>query len=475
MAPVVLPEPFVSGRHIKYLSKRLQKVEEGKVKRLQIFISPGSMKSKLLILFESWVLGRHPNWPILEVSHSATLAETIGREVRDLTRDPMYKAIFPEFEIREDVKAAGRWETTAGGRYFAVGALAQIAGFRGRLIVLDDVLSEQTARSKAEREAINNWYAKGLRSRLLPKGAIIIVNTRWHIDDLSGRLLREAAANPKRDQWEVVSIPLELDAKSAAILDLPIGSSYWPEYWSVEDIEAIKAENTDEDYAALYLQQPVVESGSIFKVRYFKIWEEDEPPKLEYVIQTLDTAQSTKTYSDFSVIQTWGIFNRVVEKEAGLEELVSNLILLDNYRERVDYPMLRKVVASKQRVFRPDLMIVEEKSSGISLLQDLRLSGAPVQEFNPDRDKVARAYAVTPIMHVGRVWVPDPEKKVWAKNLITEAKQFQANGSHSYDDQVDAMIMAIMYLKNNWYLRHPDDPVEAVNSRKRKHTYWKIR
>src|SRR3990167_2843215 len=145
-APLVLPENFIEGRHIELIADKLQSIEEGKIKRLQVFISPGSMKSKLCsVLYPAWVLGRHPNWPMLQISHSATLAETFGREVRDLSNDPLFKEVFPAFELRSDVKAAGRWETSSGGRYMAAGALAQIAGFRARLAVLDDVLSEQTA------------------------------------------------------------------------------------------------------------------------------------------------------------------------------------------------------------------------------------------------------------------------------------------------------------------------------------------
>lgn len=472
-APIVLPEEFIPGRHIKYIAKKLQKVEEGKIRRLQVFISPGSMKSKLCsVLYPAWTLGRHSNWPILQVSHSATLAETYGREVRDLTNDPLFKEVFPGFELRQDVKAAGRWETTAGGRYYAAGALAQIAGFRARLAVLDDVLSEQTAKSKVERDSINAWYSKGLRTRLLPGGAVIIVNTRWHIDDMSGHLLREAANNPKRDQWEVISIPLVLDAKSADLLGLPEGSSYWPEYWTEEDIASIKAEHTDEDYAALYLQTPVVESGSIFKDKYFKIWPEDKPPPCEFIVQTLDTANTAKSYSDYSVIQTWGVFHQIVQNHKGVESSVPCLILLHSLRGRWEYPDLRKKVAKEMERFRPDLMIVEKKSSGISLVQDLRISGAPVEEYLPDRDKVARAYVATPLMNIGRVWIPDPSKKEWAKDLVTECKQFQANGAHQYDDQVDCLAMAVIYLKNSWYLVHEDDPIWGAGSSKSKPTTY---
>ena len=473
MAPVVIPEKFVDGRHIKLLCEAAQEGENGKQKRQMVFLPPGSTKSKIMsVLFPSWVVGRHPNWPILQISHSAELAQGFGREVRDLMGDLLYQEIFPGVNLRADVQAAGRWMTTMGGKYYAAGAGAHIAGMRAKIAILDDLLSEQTARSKTEREAINSWYAKGLRSRLLPGGSIIIVNTRWHVADLSGYLLQQSAKDKKRLGWKVISIPAILDSESAKLLGLSEGDSYWPEYWPLQELLQIKADNIDEDWSALYMQSPIVADGSIFKEKYLKIWPTDEPPNCVFILQTLDTASTAETYSDYSVIQTWGIYEHNPSVTEDLGPTVHNLILLENYRERLEYPELRKKVVAKYNKWKPDVMLIEKKASGISLLQDLRLAGAPVQEFLPDRDKVARAYAATPLMNAGRVWIPKWENRPSIKSLVDELKAFSASKSHAHDDMVDALVMAVLYLKSSFYLIHPDDPEFPKLSEKKHKTYW---
>ena len=474
-APLVLPNKFVDGRHIKLICDKLQAVVEGRIPRLMVFLSPGSTKSKLdSVLLPAWAYGQHPNWPFIQVSHSATLATKFGRQVRDLIQTPLYKEIFPAVVLREDVQAASLWQTTQGGEYLAVGAGANIAGQRAMIAVLDDVLSEHTAKSKIEREKINDWFPGGLTTRLLPEGRIIIVNTRWHQRDLAGYLLEEAEKNPNVDQWEVISIPAILDEQAAELLGLEVGDSYWPEYWSLARLLKTKEFLPEYEWAAQYMQAPLSDKGNIFKEEYFKIWPDGESlPKCQFVMQTIDTAFSTKSSSDYSVIQTWGIFTKVVQDSRGIEQTVSNMILLGNVRGRWEYHELRQKVREQQKEHKPDLIVVEERASGISLVQDLRLAGAPVQEYQPDRDKVSRAFAATPIMHVGRVWIPDPATCHWSRELLQEAKAFTASGAHSHDDQVDCLVMAVLYLKNAWYLQHPDDDWwKAKDKQSHRRTYW---
>jgi predicted phage terminase large subunit-like protein len=485
--PLVVGRDFKWGAHIDILCDELQFNEATEDDRLSISISPRSMKSILVhALYPAWIIGRHPNWQILGISHSASLAEGFSKKVRGLLREPLFQKIFPECKLSQDTTAASRWHTTAGGVYCAFGAGANIAGVGGHVIIMDDVLSEQMAKSKIEREKIIAWYPAGLRSRLMPGGRMVNLATRWAILDLTGYLLEQALTNPMADQWRVVNIPAVLDKNSSELLGLKEGTSYWPEMWSTERLLATRSNMTPGDWAAVYMQTPVPDEGAIFKQGYFKTWDrsklnevtgekEYKPPTCEMIIQTIDTAQSKSDHADYSVIQTWGIFNQVQVDSGGKEHDVAHLILLANFRDRLEYPELRRKAQSEYKKWKPDLVLVEKKSFGGALIVDLQLAGVPVQKYLPDRDKATRAASVTPIMEIGRVWIPPIEKFPWARSLVEECLQFTANDTHPHDDQVDCLVLAIIYLKEGFTLTHKDDPAFDGKEEKRVPTYWSRR
>ena len=467
---------FKMGRHIEVISNKLQEVEEGKIKRLMVFLPPRSSKSVVCSkLFPAWYLGNHPQHEILSVSHSDQLASDFGRGVRDLVSDQTYQDIF-DVKLRSDVRAAGKWQTNKNGVYVAAGVRTQIAGRGAHVALLDDVMSEEDAFSEAGRRYIKEWYPAGLRTRLMPGGSIVIINTRYHEDDICGWLLSAQSSMAKDDpmNWEVINIPAWVNEESSKLLGLPVGESYFPEWKPKEILQNDEAEirrhNGSRYWESLYMQNPVPDEGGILKKAWFQIWDEDRPPNCDFVIQTMDTAFSTRTTADFSVIQTWGIFNTVETDSEGIERNIGNLILLGNTRGRFEYPELR---SSAQECFEehdPDLIIIEKKASGQSLIQDLRRAGLPILEYTPDRDKVSRAYAASPLLEAGRIFLP---KKPWAQMLFDEAISFP-NAAH--DDQVDTMVMAIHYMKDSWHLQHPHDPYysEDNNYKKNKATYWKV-
>jgi len=305
----------------------------------------------------------------------------------------------------------------------------------------------------------------------MPNGSVIIINTRYHEDDLCGWLL----SNQTEDTipWDVVSIPAWLDEESAQLLDLPEGSSYFPE-WKPDNLlrldEAeIRANNGGKYWQALYMQNPTPDEGSTIKSHWFQNWEQEDPPECDLIIQTYDTAFSTRSTADYSVIQTWGIFDWLTVDLAGREYLAPNMILLGNVRERLEYPELRRTAQDLYDSYQPDICIIEKKASGQSLIQDMRRAGLPVLDYLPDRDKVSRVHAITPLLESGRVWLP--RGRDWSEDLFAEAIQFPYA---RHDDQVDAMAMAIHYLKESWHLSHPDDPdyEEDENQTKGKKTYW---
>tara|TARA_R110002020_G_scaffold1799_2_gene8222 strand:- start:319 stop:1893 length:1575 start_codon:yes stop_codon:yes gene_type:complete len=483
---------FKMGKHIEVLAQKLQAVQEGKLKRLMVFLPPRSSKSVICSkLFPAWYMGNHANHEILSVSHSDQLASDFGRAVRDIVNTDLYKQIFPETTLRSDVRAAGKWQTNQNGVYIAAGVRSQIAGRGCHVALLDDVMSEEDAFSEAGRRYIKEWYPAGLRTRLMPNGSVVIINTRYHEDDICGWLLETEKQHKKDtifsedtdpddpiiDDWEVVKIPAWLDDDSAELLQLPVGSSYFPEWkpdglLKKDEIE-IRSQNGSKYWQSLYMQDPTPEEGGIIKKFWFKQWEfMDSPPDCEFIIQTCDTAFSAKTSADYSVIQTWGIFEKYMQDSEGIERIVPNLILLSNKRERLEYPELRSTAQELYDRYEPDVIIIEKKASGQSLIQDLRRAGLPILEYNPDRDKVSRTNACTPLLEAGRVWLPD---KPFASDLIDEASAFP---NATYDDQVDAMVMAILYMRDSWKVDHPLDAFQ-INEledniyKKKRVGYWR--
>ena len=476
MAPTLVSD-WKMGKHIRVLADRLQKVKEGKIKRLMVFLPPRSSKSVICSkLFPAWYIGNNPKHEILTISHSDQLSSDFGRSVRDMVGMDKFQEIFKGVTLRSDVRAAGKWKTNQNGTYYAAGVRSQIAGRGAHVAILDDAMSEEDSFSAAGRRYIKEWYPAGLRTRIMPNGSIVIINTRYHHDDLCGWLLKQQEIMDMEltYPWEVVKIPAWIDEEASELLDLPIGSSYFPE-WKPDEIlrvdeEEIIASNGSRYWDSLYMQNPTPEEGGVIKKKWLQEWEHEDPPDCDFIIQTYDTAFSTRTTADFSVIQTWGIFNTAEETERGKEYLGGNLILLGNQRGRYEYPDLRRMAQLLYEEYKPDICIIEKKASGQSLIQDMRRGGLPVLEYTPDKDKVARVYAASPLLEAGRVWIP--KNKRWASELIEELITFP-NGRH--DDQVDALTMAVHYMRESWRIGHPDDPSweDDENPRRQKRVaYW---
>lgn len=450
-APLVIPEGFKNGPHIKLIADRLTKVERSvgtpQAMRQMIFLPPRHMKSVLVNkLFVPWCFGRHPSWKILVIGHGAQFAETeFGRPTRDFMSEPLFQEIFPEVTLKKDSRAAGRWETEQKGKYEALGANAGIAGKGGNLVIADDVLNEQTAVSKIERNNINKWYAMGLRSRLQPNSAEVIVNTRWHEEDLSGFLLKKDKDSVR--PWDVISIPALLDEDAAEMLGLEVGGSSFPQLWSKDYFEDMRDTDTltDHQWNALYMQRPTSEEGNIIKTDDIKYWEDEESPPLSYVLMSLDTAFSEKEHADYSAMTIWGIFPRKFTTSKGVEGYTNHIILLSAKRGRWSFPELKRQVEAKYDQYQPDGMIIEKKASGQSLIQELRQTGFPVIEYTPDRGKTERLHSASVFFSSGRVWFP--KNRQWAQDVIDELLSFP----HApHDDLTDTTSQAILWLRDSF-------------------------
>ena len=430
----VWPEMLV-GEHHRIIAEALDRVIAGKCKRLMIAMPPRHGKSQMgSYLFPAYLMGRDPRSKLIVASHTAELAQRFGRMIRNLMEEDKYKELFPNMLLSVDSKAAGRWNTQQGGEACFIGKGGAMTGRGGDVIILDDILDEQDAMSDTAMENTWEWYTSGPRQRLQPNGSIVVINTRWKTDDLSGRLLK-MHGQLKSDQWELLEFP--------AIL--PSGGSLWPGFWPIEELEKVKMAIGLKKWNAQWQQQPTNDDGAVLKRNWWRRWKHDEPPECSYVIQTYDTAYSKKETADYSVISTWGVF--VPSADSG-----PNLILLSVKRGRWDFPELKRVAKDEYRYWNPDNVLIEAKATGTPLQQELRKMGIPVTMYAPGgrksgQDKISRANAVAPILESGMIWYP--EQQDWAEEMVEECAAFP-NGSH--DDQVDAAIMAWMRFRQGNFM-----------------------
>ena len=443
---------FIAGRHHKIIADKLERVARGELKRLIINMAPRHTKSEFAsYLFPAWMMGRNPKMKIIQATHTTELAVNFGRKTKNLIDSDEYKEIFPEVKLAADSKASGRWDTSKGGMYYAVGVGSNLAGRGGDLVVIDDPHSEQTAMSVNGFEDAWDWYTGGPRQRLQPGGSIVLVQTRWSEKDMTGQLLRAMAKDPLADQWEIVELPAIFDD----------GKPCWPEYWSLEDLTAVKASIPPSKWNAQYQQNPTGEENAIIPREWWKKWDKQKVPNLEYVIQSYDTAFSKRETADFSAITTWGVFYPYESGQPGL-------ILLDSKKGRWDFPELKQVALENYTFWDPDTVIIEAKASGLPLTQELRNMGIPVVNYTPSRgnDKVSRVHSVSPLFEAGMVWAPD---EVFADELIEEVAAFP-NGE--YDDLVDSMTQALMRYRQGNFVQLPTDSWEKEEVSDRVRVYY---
>jgi len=344
------------------------------------------------------------------------------------------------------------------GEYFASGVGGALAGRGADLFIIDDPHSEQDAMSANALDDAYEWYMTGPRQRLQPGGAIVMVMTRWSKKDLTGRVVKKMMESDETDQWEIIELP--------AIL--PSGKSLWPGYWPLPELEKIKASISPSKWAAEYMQNPTGEGASIINREWFKIWDRDHAPNVEYIIQSYDTAFLKTERADFSAITTWGVF--YPEGMIGEEHYTgkeAHIILLNSVRERLSFPELKAKALQQYKDWDPESVIIEGKASGMPLTQELRAIGIPVQTFTPSRgqDKIARLNACTPLFSGGYVWVPENN---WAEQLMDEVSDFP-NGEH--DDLVDSTTQALMRFRQGGFVRLDTDYEEEPTYR-RKRVYY---
>jgi predicted phage terminase large subunit-like protein len=293
-----------------------------------------------------------------------------------------------------------------------------------------------------EVDRTENFIANGVVSH----------NTRWGQSDLTGRVVKDAMKREKGEEWEVIELP--------AIL--PSGKPLWPEFWSLEELEALKEELPSTKWNAQYQQSPTGEEGAIVKREWWRRWKEDRAPQCEFIIQSWDTAFTKSERSDYSACTTWGVFYMNEDPQD------VNVILLDAFKKRMEFPELKETAHRMYLEWEPDAFVVEAKAAGAPLIFELRRMGIAVSEYTPSRgnDKFVRLNSVTDLFKSGKVWAPETR---WADEVIEEIAVFP-NGSN--DDLVDSSTQALIRFRQGGFLRLDTDEKEDIVSRKRTYSYY---
>ena len=283
---------YQRAAHHELIAQRLEAVERGDIDRLMIFMPPRHGKSELASKrFPAWCLGRQPKRQIIAASYNSDLANDFGRNVRNLVAEPEFGEVFPGVTLAPDSQAANRMNTNHGGTYVAAGVGTAVTGRGAHIALIDDPFKDrEEADSERRRELVWNWYRSTLYTRLMPGGAIVLIQTRWHEDDLAGRLLEQ-----EPDQWEVLELPA-LHPERGAL---------WPEWYPVEALERIRDTVGPREWSALYQQQPQPDEGTFFKREWFNAWNPADRHTLRYYGSS-DYAV-TDGGGDFTVHTVWGV------------------------------------------------------------------------------------------------------------------------------------------------------------------------
>jgi predicted phage terminase large subunit-like protein len=367
-------------------------------------------------------MGRHPERHVIFTTYGQELSDDFGRRVRNFIVDDVHPAVFPNSRLSEDSFAAHRFNTKVGGAYYAVGRGGPITGRGADLLLLDDPIKDrEEANSETTRKSLHEWFAYVAYTRLMPGAAVIIIQTRWHEDDLAGWLLREHAS----ESWDVLSLPAIAEHDESFRKE---GDALWPERVPVEDLIRIREAVGGPAWASLYQQRPAAAEGAIFKREWWRPYR--GLPEFSQIVQSWDTAFKKGAETSYSVCTTWGLAE-------------NGHFLLSVWRNRVEFPELRRTLIALAEQWKPSAILVEDRASGQSLLQELKSATTlPVLAIRADSDKLSRAQAVTPLIEAGKVFVP--ESAPWLRDYMDELAAFPTG---KYDDAVDSTTQALNYFR----------------------------
>jgi len=417
------------GKHLDVVDEKLMQVSKGEIKRLIIAMPPRHGKSERVSRkFPAWHIGRNPNDEMILASYSVDLSRGFSRIARDTLAK--HSDLF-EVSIDPFNQSAESWGTEGHrGGLHAAGVGGPITGKGARIAIIDDpVKNAEEADSETMREKIWDWYTSTLYTRLTPDGAIIVVMTRWHEDDLVGRLLKKEAdeiaeGSHRGEQWTVINFPAL--AESDDYLNRAEGEALWPEHgFDKERMEQIKIDVGSRVFNALYQQRPSAAEGNLLNRAWWRYYDPQNPPQFASKLISVDAAFKDGEDNDYVVLQVWG-------------KNGPNMYLIEQIRAKMNFPAtvqsINNLVAKH-----PDapLKLIEDKANGSAIIQTLQTTVGGVIGVNPEGGKIARVNAVSAYIESGNVYLP---RTTWISDFVEEAASFP-NGKH--DDQVDAMSQAL--------------------------------
>lgn len=424
---VLHDEPLLRNWHMDAIAHELTRLAQGDVRRLIITMPPRTLKSFIAsICYPAWLLGRDPGEKIICVSYSHDLSREFGFLTRKLMQSDWYRQVFPSTHIDPKRASADKLTTTRGGYRYATSTGGTLTGKGGAFIIIDDPVKAADAHSEVMRESAVTWFRSTVLTRLNNprKGRIVVVAQRLHMEDLPGQLMAQGG-------WQELCLPLvahrdqDIPLNAYAFLPREAGDVLHEARFDEEAIAQLRASMGERDFEAQYNQRPLPPGGALFKMQWLRRY--DEPPrrsKVQGIFQSWDTAYGLEETNSYSVCTTWALSGK-------------NCYLLDVYRARLEFWALEKAVLSQREKSNADLVFVESKASGISLLQNLTMGGQNrwLQPKEPAGSKQDRASQQTPKFERGEIWIP--KEAPWLKAFEDEVACFPY-GKH--DDQVDSMV-----------------------------------
>lgn len=404
-----------------------------------VFMPPRHTKSELgSRRFPAWCLGRNPDWQIITSTYSQDFANDFGRDVRRIVASREYQNVFPGITLAADVKAAARWNTNAGGIYAAAGVGGPLTGRGAHLALIDDPFKDwQSAYSEANRETVWKWYLTVLRTRLMPGGAIVLIMTRWHDDDLAGRLIDQARAG-NGDQWDIVSLPALAEDNDP--MGREPGEALWPAWFSRESLEQTRNVMPSYEWSALYQQKPVPDEGDYFLKSWFNFY--DKLPENLNIYITHDDAVS-ENMGDYTEIAVWGV------------DPDENIFCLDWWTGQASSDVWIDSLIDLIDVYRPWLVAGESGpirravEPFLKKRMQTRKIFAHLEWLPSVSDKQTRAVSFRGLASMGKVNFPRTE---WATDVIKQLVRFPS-GVH--DDKVDACSLLGRCIDSTFAARIP--------------------
>jgi predicted phage terminase large subunit-like protein len=392
---------FKMALHHRVIAEALDDVERGECDRLMLMLPPGSAKSTYAsVFFPEYFLGRNPQLQVISASHTVELAEAFGRRVRNAVEEPGFETMW-NVKLASDNSAAGRWATDKGGQYFAVGVGGSVTGRRGDLIIVDDpVASREDADSERVREKTWQWWTNDLMTRLKPGGRIVFVMTRWHEDDLAGRIL-----DAEGEKWKVIKIPMLAGPKD--VLGRREGERLWPEWFTDQMME--QAQRDPRSWTSLYQQEPRPAEGAEFKRTWIERY--SVAPKLMNKILMVDPAGAKGKTSDYTAMWVVGLASD------------GNAYVVDGLRDRLNLTERADALFAMHKKHKP-MQVRYERYGAFGDIEHLksemerRQYRFAIKEVGGQVQKEARIRRLIPWFEAGRIWLPHemPRTAVDGKN-----------------------------------------------------------